>query len=127
MAIISCKECSGKVSDTAATCPHCGAPVVAPMPAAVAPVAVEKSGGGWWKWVLGVPVGLFILMMVIGSLSSGGGGSAPDAKTMDRRVYQQCLSDLAAADRGRSSAATPMAGMCERFRSDYVKKYNATP
>ncbi|NOU07419.1 MAG: hypothetical protein HOO99_14690 [Hyphomicrobiaceae bacterium] len=24
MAIISCKECLGRVSDTAATCPHCG-------------------------------------------------------------------------------------------------------
>ncbi|MDE2420788.1 MAG: hypothetical protein KGO49_06345 [Gammaproteobacteria bacterium] len=26
MAIISCYECDGKVSDTAASCPHCGAP-----------------------------------------------------------------------------------------------------
>jgi RNA polymerase subunit RPABC4/transcription elongation factor Spt4 len=120
MAIISCKECSGKVSDTAATCPHCGAAVaVKPFLAPVAVAPKEKST--WWKWVLGVPVGLFILMMVIGSLNSN-----PE-KTQDRRVYEQCLSDLAGADRARSSAGSAMAGMCERFRSDYVKKWNSNP
>jgi sensor c-di-GMP phosphodiesterase-like protein len=29
MALISCHECSGQVSDHARTCPHCGAPVIA--------------------------------------------------------------------------------------------------
>ena len=29
MALINCEECGGKVSDTAAACPHCGAPVSA--------------------------------------------------------------------------------------------------
>ncbi len=35
MALINCSECSGKVSTTAAACPHCGAPV---------PPAVEITG-----------------------------------------------------------------------------------
>jgi mannose/fructose/N-acetylgalactosamine-specific phosphotransferase system component IIC len=29
MALIQCHECSGKVSDHARTCPHCGASVIA--------------------------------------------------------------------------------------------------
>jgi uncharacterized paraquat-inducible protein A len=27
MALITCSECKGKVASTAASCPHCGAPV----------------------------------------------------------------------------------------------------
>lgn len=27
MGLINCHECTGKVSDTAASCPHCGAPL----------------------------------------------------------------------------------------------------
>lgn len=32
MAIITCPECSGKVSDKAAACPHCGAPLTPNLP-----------------------------------------------------------------------------------------------
>lgn len=122
MAIIACKECGGKVSDTAVTCPHCGAAVATPKPAAPVVVPVEKKGNTWWMWVFGVPVGLFVLVMVIGSLN-------PDSpeKARDRRVYEQCRSDLDAADRARSSTATILAGVCERFRAEYVQKYKSTP
>ncbi|MBP5391236.1 MAG: zinc-ribbon domain-containing protein [Bacteroidales bacterium] len=33
MALITCKECGKQVSDQAASCPHCGAPVKAATPA----------------------------------------------------------------------------------------------
>ncbi|MBR5074164.1 MAG: zinc ribbon domain-containing protein [Bacteroidales bacterium] len=33
MALITCKECEKQVSDQAASCPHCGAPVKAATPA----------------------------------------------------------------------------------------------
>lgn len=119
MAIISCKECGGQVSDTAATCPHCGAAVAKPVAQIV---TIEKKSGGVWKWILGIPVGLFILVMVIGSLN-------PDSpeKAKDRAVYGQCMRDLAGFDRARSSAGVPMAEMCERFRGDYIRKYGSTP
>jgi len=32
MALIQCAECGGKVSSTAAACPHCGAPVALSLP-----------------------------------------------------------------------------------------------
>ncbi len=72
-------------------------------------------------WLLGVPVGLFILVMVIGSMNSN-----PE-KTQARRVYELCKSDLASSDRARSSSSSVIAGACEGLRSDYIKKYNATP
>ena len=33
MALITCKECGKQVSDQAASCPHCGAPIKAATPA----------------------------------------------------------------------------------------------
>ncbi|UUZ68103.1 hypothetical protein LP416_27950 [Polaromonas sp. P2-4] len=121
MAIIACKECGGKVSDMANTCPHCGVGVTVPMPAAPVAVPAEKQGSTWWKWVLGVPVGLFVLVMAIGSANSN-----PE-KTQARRVYELCRSDLESADRARSSAGPTIAGVCENLRSDFVRKYNSNP
>ena|SRR5579859_314889 len=40
MALIYCRECGKQISDQAATCPSCGAPVSARPPAAVTPVVV---------------------------------------------------------------------------------------
>lgn len=48
MALITCQECKKQVSDQAAACPHCGAPVVAsprgPEIAPGAPTAKKSSG-----------------------------------------------------------------------------------
>jgi hypothetical protein len=125
MPMTFCKECDGKVSDTAATCPHCGAPVAAPAANYVSsapempPPVKEKST--WWMWVIGVPIGLFILMMIIGSLNSN-----PE-KSRARDVYSLCMSDLESAKRGMSSTQSFIAGTCESLRNDFIKKYNASP
>lgn len=49
MALIKCRECAKEVSDKAATCPGCGAPIgyVASAPQTAAPVAVKRTGGKW--------------------------------------------------------------------------------
>jgi ribosomal protein L40E len=31
MAMIDCRECEGKISERAKTCPHCGAPTMHPI------------------------------------------------------------------------------------------------
>jgi hypothetical protein len=112
MAIITCKECTGKVSDTAAICPHCGAAVASPT------VIPEK--GGLWIWILGVPVGLLALLMVIGL-------NADPEQTKARRTYELCMDDLAGADRARNGGAAFIAGMCEKMRSAYISKYHSNP
>ncbi len=86
MSLISCPECSGKVSTQAATCPHCGAPVVAtahqaaPIPAIAAlspnadPNAViwqgspRFTGTMVWAWicfltVVLIPVGVVLMLI----------------------------------------------------------------
>jgi hypothetical protein len=68
MALISCSECRGQVSDKAAACPHCGAPVtfvaVEPQPV---PVQIVKPKSNLIWWVLGTPVALFAVFLVIGA------------------------------------------------------------
>lgn len=126
VALIACKECSGRVSDTASTCPHCGAPVSVPALSektlTISSDVETKKSGSVWAWVFGVPIGLFILMMAIGMLNP-----APPEQARARDIYKQCLRELEAQDRARSSGATPLAGMCEQLRSEYVKKWGSTP
>ena len=53
MALIECSECRRQVSDKAASCPGCGAPIAqtAASPILVSqaarPVKVERTGGTW--------------------------------------------------------------------------------
>ncbi len=51
MALIKCSECGKDVSDKAATCPSCGAPLLAAADARVTvdnpPVRVVRAG---WRW-----------------------------------------------------------------------------
>jgi uncharacterized membrane protein YdbT with pleckstrin-like domain len=84
MTLITCPECSGKVSTQAATCPHCGAPVpssavpAAPAGAAPAPAADANAviwegsphytGTMVWAWICIVavvlsPVGLVLMLI----------------------------------------------------------------
>lgn len=119
MAIIACGECSGKVSDTAAVCPHCGAPVA--KKAAPAPAVPAKKSGGVWKWILGVPVGLFVLVMIVGSLNSD-----PE-KSKARHAYEVCMDSLSANDRSRAGNGAFIAGACESMRNEFIRKYGSTP
>ena len=43
MALTKCPECSGDLSDKAASCPHCGYPMRAPGRAQI----IEKTRRGW--------------------------------------------------------------------------------
>lgn len=54
MAITTCKECSKEVSDTAPTCPHCGAVLIVPA----------SWGGRLGKWLLWGCLGLVLLAII---------------------------------------------------------------
>lgn len=107
MALITCRECGSNVSLEAVNCPSCGIRVA------------PKSSA--WKWLVGVPVGLFLLVMVIGLINSN-----PE-KTQARRAYEACQDSLASADRARSGTSTFIAGTCEKMRSDFREKYGVNP
>lgn len=65
MALVSCTECSKEISDKAAACPNCGAPMmVTAGGAGVQHVRVTRTGGRW-------EAGGFVLI-VIGLLTAMG-------------------------------------------------------
>lgn len=129
MALIACSECQKEVSDKAAACPHCGAPIVAksrargsyyadtPAPAS-GPHVVERRGSGLWKWLLGVPVGALVLLFLIGSCV----GSTPEGRERSnkRAAIDQCWKEQA-----RKSNAPDMARLiaeaCEKMEADARK------
>ena len=91
MALTTCPDCRGTVSDIAVACPHCGRPmgveapdslppVLTPAPVVPddhhAPVAVDASGWWhrWWPWNVWGAIGIIaIVMLIIGRVSRGGG------------------------------------------------------
>jgi hypothetical protein len=89
MALISCTECRGQVSDQAATCPHCGAPLKASKFNAAPP---KKTGCGTiFLGILGVAVVIggiiFIMNMATSSISyDSGSSSALTSSTSSRCV-----------------------------------------
>lgn len=80
MALTTCGECGGKVSDQAATCPHCGAPVarsqsMLPPPSAASsspPTTVKKGGDSGAGWI-------FLALLVVAGLVGIAMASTPDA------------------------------------------------
>ncbi|MCO5110030.1 MAG: hypothetical protein M9929_04185 [Burkholderiaceae bacterium] len=107
MALVTCRECGGTVSSEAQNCPSCGVRV--------------KPKAKIWRWVFGVPVALFALVMAIGAMNSN-----PE-KNQARRAYEMCQDSLASADRARNGTASFVAGTCEKMRQDFVNKYGVNP
>lgn len=58
MALIKCKECGDQVSDKAASCPKCGAPI-----------AKKNKGPSGCMMVFLIFVGVLILLLFIGKVS----------------------------------------------------------
>jgi predicted nucleic acid-binding Zn ribbon protein len=54
MALIKCHECGGQISDQAQTCPHCGAPAIAPRR--------RKRKAAWFDFIIRL---LFILAFAV--------------------------------------------------------------
>lgn len=169
MALIACSECRREISDKAASCPGCGAPVVKPVaetdvgacPCCATPVklsaescgkckaifsddgwrpiaggastaakvenastSVEKSGSSLWKWLFGVPIGGFVLLMIVGACA----GNTPDGK--ERQASRDAIS-LCWSEQGRKSldsgTARFVASTCEKMESDYRAKWGRNP
>jgi hypothetical protein len=73
MALLTCPDCQGKVSDSAPTCPHCGrpmkiAPVAAPpvQPAAQSKPAKPKKNNGCATLIF-IVVAVFVLTVMFGN------------------------------------------------------------
>jgi uncharacterized membrane protein YvbJ len=74
MALISCSECGKQVSDKAASCPNCGAPISAVSPVSLNPQShtyVTRTGAKWEG--IGFVLIVIGLVMAIASQSVFGG------------------------------------------------------
>jgi uncharacterized membrane protein YvbJ len=74
MSLISCSECGKEVSDKAAACPNCGAPIKqAPNPAesSKAPTQVKREGAKW-EGMGTVLIILGIIVALFGNFQPGG-------------------------------------------------------
>jgi hypothetical protein len=70
MALTTCKECQGKVSTTAAACPHCGAAIK------------DQNKSGCGTWLLGGII-LVIVFIILGSLGgTSGSNSGKSSRTI---------------------------------------------
>jgi len=72
-------------------------------------------------WIIGVPVGAFLLLLLIGSLSG------PPSEESNKRM----AIDLCWQDQGKKSLepaiARTVAGWCEKMESDFQAKYGVRP
>ncbi len=110
MALISCTECGGTVSDKAQACPHCGAPVAARPPHSntngFAQPAPQGSGTGVAaKGCLGC-FGVFAVLAILGSLLPGSDG-ASDPDDRGTMAVIQCQNYVKVRLRAPSTADFP--------------------
>ena len=128
--MIACAECGKEISDKAAACPHCGAPVAAalaktsggPLPK---PPPVANGGAARWKWFVGIPVAGFVAVMVFGTIA----GNSPEGKerASQRRAIALCW-DMLHDKRGLApSAVTLASATCSRMESDYRSQWGREP
>lgn len=127
MALISCSECGNEVSDRAVSCPHCGAPNVKKLSSdqyTTSSSETVSKKGGIWIWVIGVPIGLLILILIIGAFAS----TSPEAKqrSEERSKIAACW-DLQSKKSLDPSTARFTARLCEQMESDFRRKHNLKP
>lgn len=120
MALISCAECGKEISDKAPQCPHCGAPCAVVQP----PVQAVEKKGGMLKWVIGIPIGIFLLILIIGSIV----GNSPEAQERNReRDKISACWDLQKKKSLDPSTARFAARLCERMEEEFRRKHGRNP
>lgn len=128
MALISCRECGGKVSDAAPACPHCGFPQSAnektTVPAYQAPgVAKTNSIRNGCLAAALVVVGLIIVLVVLSNLSGGRERQAKSGADSAPRILKSEQENLL---RDVKDSSIPLA--TREVRAGYlIEKYPTTP
>lgn len=132
-----CPNCSNECRLDASTCQKCGASFGAggwqPTPYKPTPKpsveptetdAKAKSGGGVWRWVLGLPVAGFVLLMLIGSCA----GNSPEGKerASSRDAIKYCWDEQSKKSLSGSTARL-VAGACEKMESDFKARWGRNP
>jgi hypothetical protein len=110
MALVACKECKKEISDSTRICPGCGA---------------AQHMNPWW-WIVIAPVGGFVALMVLGSLSSGSSSPEDQAKANKRAAIELCWQEQQRKSLDPSTQRF-VAGTCEMMEREFVAKYGVKP
>ncbi|MES2973404.1 MAG: zinc ribbon domain-containing protein [Pseudomonadota bacterium] len=123
MALIACGECGKEISDKAAACPHCGAPLAAPTATPML-VLEPPPKSSVWGWVLGIAGVLVVAFFGLGFAAS----NSPDGqeKQRARDVIALCWSDYERKS-ASPSTKTVIAAQCERFENDFESRWRHKP
>lgn len=85
------------------------------------PLPISRKLSKVWISRLCALLGLFIFMMALAHSNSD------SVLTQANRSYAQCAEEVAAANRMRDGGGTFIAGVCEKQRASFVKKYGSAP
>lgn len=112
MALVSCSECGGKVSDKASSCPHCGAPALGGAPASQS--ASSGEAPGWYvatpdsQQVGPVTTDQFVRGWLTGRIPAGAKVRAGgDARWFEPTQVPELASAMVAAQGTQGQAAAP--------------------
>lgn len=110
MTMVTCSECATLISDKAAACASCGAPV-----------PKQRRLG---KAIALTVFGLFMAVLIIGSLQK----PSPESikHDSDRAAIANCWKDQARKS-FEPALARYVAKMCETMEADFLSKYNENP
>ena len=128
MALVKCVDCGTEISDRAAACIKCGAPIAARPPERdtsppernTPPPEPERGGISWW-WL---PVAGVAVFFGCGALLSN--TPTATAKDQDRKVIEVCHRDQERKSLEPSTARF-VAGVCERLEDEFRQKYGVSP
>lgn len=104
MALINCKECDKQISDQASSCPSCGAPVDASVPAVSPQDATTAKKPSTYKYIL---YGTFVLVVAISCMSGGKKSNTPREFNANEAIFL-CEYAIKQASRDPEKAVVPM-------------------
>ncbi|MCJ8032942.1 zinc-ribbon domain-containing protein [Staphylococcus aureus] len=138
MALINCAECGNQVSDKAATCPRCGAPVIVapaanvriPPPARAVTFTPMTVGA----IVIAVVVVFCLALFVRGFQQSDGAWSqsqaSADQQAKDRRAVRYCEDRYKEMNADRQYTPDMLqfhAQACRQLREDFQVRWGRAP
>lgn len=131
MAMVKCRECGRDISDQAASCPGCGAPLYR------APVSVAAGNSTGRQLALAVVLLGFLAILFLGLMaflgrSSNGSPGVGSVSTQqhEREVVEYCREDYAKKKddpRLDRNALSIVYAACEKLENDYRAKWGRDP
>lgn len=89
MALIACAECGKEISDKAAACPHCGAPVTKAAANKYGPPGTKSKTSPW-----PAAISIAILAVIAVSCSQLGGEKAPKERDYEFDAKMACKEEI---------------------------------